>query len=84
MVESVIIMDKTQEKLIENLKRELEEKEIERLAKTYRFAIQSVVNGILNIPKKPLTFISGSSTIYGIDNIQCIVDTYTPHPIENQ
>ena len=77
-------MDKTQAKLIENLKKQLEEKEIERLAKTYRFAIQSVVKGILNEPEKPLTFIKGSSTIYDIDNIQCIVDTYTPHPIENQ
>lgn len=77
-------MDKTQAKLIENLKKQLENKEIERLAKTYRYAIQSVATEILNEPTKSLTFISGSSTIYDIDNIQCIVDTYTPHPIENQ
>ena len=76
-------MDKTQAKLIENLKKQLENKEIERLAKTYRFAIQSVVKGILNEPEKPLTFISGSNTIYDIDNIQCIVDNYTPYPTNN-
>ena len=77
-------MDKTQEKLIENLKKQIEEKEIERLAKTYRFAIQSVVKGILNEPEKPLTFIKGSSTIYDIDNIECIVDIYTPYPTQSE
>lgn len=77
-------MDKTQAKLIENLKKQIEDKEIERLAKQYRYAIQSVVKDILNQPEKPLTFISGSTTIYDIDNIQCIVDIYTPYPTQTE
>jgi hypothetical protein len=76
--------DKTQTKLIENLKKQLENKEVERLAKQYLLAIQSVVKDIMNEPPKPLTFISGSSTIYDIDNIQCIVDKYTPYPTTKQ
>ena len=69
------------QKLIENLKREIEEKEIEIMAKQYRYAIQKVVADIL--PPSPLPYISGSAALQ-YDNIQCIVDTYTPHPIENQ
>ena len=79
MVKSVAIMDNAQEKLIENLKKQLEEKHIERLGKQYLYAIQTVATDILNEPKKPLTFISGSSTIYGVDNLQHIVDQHTPY-----
>ena len=81
MVKSVAIMDNAQEKLIENLKKQLEEKHIERLGKQYLYAIQTVATDILNEPKKPLTFISGSSTIHDIDNMEYIVNQYTSYVV---
>ena len=72
-------MDKTQEKLIENLKKQIESKHLEILDRQYVYAIQQTIKEKLNEPKKPLTFIAGSTTIHDIDNIESIVNKYTPY-----
>ena len=51
---------------IQNFVVSLEDKEIERQAKIYRHAIHTVIEEKFPSLKKPLTFISGSTTIYDI------------------
>ena len=77
-------MSKAQDKLIENLKEQIEDKQSQRALKQYMLVIQQVIKEKLNLPESPLTFIKGSDTIYNINNISLIVSRYTPYTIENQ
>jgi hypothetical protein len=73
-------MDKSQQKLIENFKKQLQDKYQERAIKQYIVAIEQVIKEKLNIKQKPLTFIPGSDKIADIDNIDMIVSKYTSYP----
>jgi hypothetical protein len=72
-------MEKNTEILKRNLEKQIERMKQERTDREYVYAIQQVMKDKLNEPKKPLTFISGSNTIYNIDNVDCIVNKYTPY-----
>jgi hypothetical protein len=72
-------MTEPKEQLIENLKKQIQSKQLEKLDRQYVYAIQQVIRDKIANEEKPLTFISGSSNIYDIDNIEKIANKYTPY-----
>jgi|TARA_R110000868_G_scaffold60526_3_gene184738 hypothetical protein len=72
-------MTEPKEQLIENLKKQIQSKQLEKLDRQYVYAIQQVIRDKFPNEEKPLTFISGSSNIYDIDNIEKISNKYTPY-----
>ena len=69
-------MTEPKEQLIENLKKQIEQKQVERLGKIYMFAIQSVTQDLCPTPDSQ--YISGSSTLT-FNNIEWLSNFYTPH-----
>jgi hypothetical protein len=72
-------MSKSTEVLKQNLQDKIEQMREYKLEREYIYAIKKVSKEIWNEPVKPLTFISGSNTIYDIDNVECIVIRHTPN-----
>lgn len=72
-------MEKSTEILKRNLEKRIEQMRQQRTDREYIFAIQQVIKEKVNAPTKPLTFISGSTTIYNIDNMESIANKYTPY-----
>ena len=68
-------MTEPTEQLIENLKKQIEQKQIERLSKIYMVAIQSVTQDLC--PNPAPQYISGSSTLT-FNNIEWLSNFYTP------
>lgn len=73
-------MKNSQKQLIANLKEQLQNRYNQYAEKSYILAIQSITNSY----KKPLTLISGSSTLYNIDPINLFVEQHTLYPSQNQ
>lgn len=67
--------NESQEKIIDNLKKQIEAKRIEIMDKNYKYIIKKIIDE--KFPKTPLTFIEGSDRVYSIDSIDSIVDYCT-------
>lgn len=76
-------MDKATEKLIENLKKQLDNKKDDYNEKFYRHVIKTVIAEKLNLKDKPLTYIEGSDKVYAIDSVETFVDYCTAFEIDN-
>lgn len=67
--------NESQEKIIDNLKKQIEAKRIEIMDKNYKYIIKKIIDE--KFPKRPLTFIEGSDKVYSIDSVDSIVDYCT-------
>jgi hypothetical protein len=73
-------MDKAQEKLINNLKEQIESKRNELYVKHYIHAIEKVITEKLNLPTPEPKRFGANNELYHIDVVETFVSQHTSYP----